>query len=223
MSKIFSFISIFVFVAASLTAQQTISTPTKAIIDLKEGVLIVRLTSELKKINALNELLENGDLSYNTRSQLPERIKKIKIDRDTENALWIEHFKTFYNFSEVLFAYDTLRKEALWNDDGKNCFLGADMKIDPSLSLNGRSYLMLYKGNISDGSGAEAVIFRDANFKQVEKPFPYYVKTTGVMYVFNRLFKSSIADNNNIARIVRKIDRKVKKFYRKKGGIHSYP
>ena len=211
MSKIFSFISIFVFVAASLTAQQTISTPTKAIIDLKEGVLIVRLTSEFRKLKAIEE---RALASLESAQEIIEK-------RDAENKLWRKHFKRYYSFSDVLFVYDTLRKEALWEHDGKNCFLGEDMKIDSSISLNGRSYLMLYKGTVSNSQSA--VIFRDANFKQVERPFPYYVKINSLSHIYNSLFNSDNADDINITRIVSKIDRKVRKFYETKGGIHSLP
>ena len=211
MSKIFSFISILVFVATSLTAQQTISSPIKALIDLKEGVLIVRLTSEFRKLKAIEEA------AFVSLESTREIIQK----RDAENKLWRRHFKRYYSFSDVLFAYDTLRKEALWNHDGKNCFLGEDMKIDSSLSLNGRSYLMLYKGTVSNSQSA--VIFRDANFNEVERPFPFYVKINSLSHIYNSLFNSFNADDINIARIVRKIDRKLRKFLEEKGGIHAVP
>ena len=73
---------------------------------------------------------------------------------------------------------------------------------------------MLYEETLPD-SGAEAVVFRDANFQQLSNPFPYYVKTTGFMLVFNAIFKNSIADDRNIRRVVRKLNKNLEKFYEK--------
>lgn len=217
MNKLFCSILIFVFASIPLLAQQNTkpvpTSPVKAITDLKNGVLIVRLTSEYRKLEALEELLENGDISVETEANLPLKMTRIEVERDLENDLWVRNFKAHYQFSDILFAYDTLRMDALIKNDGKNCFLDEDMKINPSLSLNGRPFLMLYKGIISEGSGAEAVLFRDANFVQLKKPFPYFVRTTRFMYVFNSIFKGSIADARNIEQVVKKIEKKLNKFY----------
>ncbi len=190
------------------------STPTEAIRDLKDGILIVRLTSEFKKIKELNRILEEGDISAQTRASLPNKIQKIIEDRDAENSSWITYFETEYNFSDVYFAYDTLRKEALLGNGGENCFLNKSFKIEPSLSLEGRNFLMLFKETLPD-SGAEAVVFKDASFQELSKPFPYYVKTTGFMLVFNSLFKNEIAEDRNIRRIVKKVNKKLESFYKK--------
>ncbi len=211
--------TILLFSITAIFAQTVIevpdkSYPTTAIRELKNGILIVRLTSEFKKIKELNRILEEGDISPQTKMNLPNKIQKIIEERDAENSSWITYFENEYNFSDVYFAYDTLRKEALLGNDGKNCFLNKSFRINPSLSLDGRKFLMLYKETLPD-SGAEAVVFRDASFQQLSNPFPYYVKTTGFMLVFNALFKNEIAEDRNIRRIVRKINKKLETFHEK--------
>lgn len=194
---------------------QSVSSPTTAIRDLKDGILIVRLTSDYRKITELERLRKEESVSVENRLKLPERLRKIKAIRDRENALWIEHFQNEYSFSEVYFCYDTLRKEPLLYNDGKNCFLNKKFKIDPALSLEGRDFLMLYKGSAGE-AGVEALIFRDASFQELSKPFPYYIKTTGLMYFFNKIFKESIADDRNIRRVVRRLDQKLHSFYERR-------
>jgi len=99
-------------------------------------------------------------------------------------------------------------------NDGRNCFLNQDFEIDLSLSLDGKNFLMLYEETLPE-SEAEAVVFRDASFQHLSKPFPYYVKTTGFMLVFNSIFKNSIAEDRNIRRVVRKLNKNMEKFYEK--------
>jgi len=207
------------FCTTTIFAQTEVEVPEKsypatAIRELKDGILIVRLTSEFKKLKELNRILEEGDISASTRARLPHQIQKITEERDAENSSWITHFKNEYTFSDVYFAYDTLRKEALLGNDGRNCFLNQDFEIDLSLSLDGKNFLMLYEETLPE-SEAEAVVFRDASFQHLSKPFPYYVKTTGFMLVFNSIFKNSIAEDRNIRRVVRKLNKNMEKFYEK--------
>lgn len=213
-------ITLLLFCTTSIFSQTEIeipqkSSPSQAIRDLRDGILIVRLTSDFKKVKELTRILEEGDISPQTKMSLPNKIQKIIEERDAENSSWITYFKSEYKFSDVYFAYDTLRREALLGNDGINCFVNKSFKIDPSLSLEGRKFLMLYKETLPQ-SGAEAVVFRDASFQHLSDPFPYYVKTTGFMLIFNVLFKSSIAEDRNIRRIVRKINSKLEKFYYKR-------
>lgn len=206
-------ISLAVLVSISISAQSG-----QAIEDLREGVLVVRLTSDYKKIKELNRLIDEGNISGYAKGTAEDRIRKIQFEREAENELWIRAFDEFYQFSEILFAYDTLGRKALALD-GKNCFLNPNLEIDPSLSLNGRPFLMLYFSNINSetGSGAEAVIFRNSDFEELSKPFPYYVKTTNFMFIFNKLFKPSISKPKNIGRVVKKLNRNLERFYEKRG------
>ena len=206
-------ISLAVLVSISISAQSG-----QAIQDLKEGVLVVRLTSDYKKVKELNRLIDEGNISSYAKGNAEDRIRKIQSERNAENRLWMQGFEEHYGFSEILFAFDTLRRKAL-SLDGKNCFLNDNLEIDPSLSLNGRPFLMLYFGNINSetGTGASAVIFRNSDFEELSKPFPYYVKMTNFMYFFNKVMRTSSAEVRNMERIVKKMNRNLERFYEKRG------
>lgn len=192
-----------VFISFVLGGAFAQTSPGKAIRDLKKGVLIVRLPGEYNKIEKMQRL------------NMTEKAQKVIAKRDEENKLWLEAFTKNYTFSEVLFAYDSLRKSTL--DAGcKNCFLNADLEIDTNLTLGDRPFLMLFHGNANaeTGSGAEGLIFKDPNFKALERPFPYFFKTVTFGYLINKIIKKdSWAESQNIKRLVLRLEERLTEFY----------
>lgn len=196
---------VFVSFAFILTGLQAQMTPEKAIKDLKKGVLIVRLKSDFKKIEAMKQ--------RNMTVLMNQTVEK----RDTDNRLWMEAFEKHYEFSEILFSYDTLGRTALKNGS-TNCFLNSDFETDPSLSLDDRPFLMLYWGSKGDNSGLspDGLVFRDSDFQVLKKPFPNFVKISNFNSNFNKLIKTSNAKRVNMERVVKKINKRLSGFYERK-------
>lgn len=167
----------------------------KAIRDLKKGVLIVRLKSDIKKMEAMK------------KRNMNQLVEETKTKRDNENGLWMEAFAREYKFSEVLFTYDTLRRTAL-ESGCENCFLNDNFEIDPNISLKDRPFLMLYWNN-SQRVGSEGLMFRDPDFQVMKRPFPYLIKTSSI----GELMRRSSDKQVNFERVIRKMNKKLLRFY----------
>ena len=182
--------------------------------DLKNGVLVVRLTSNFSKINYLKRILSKGKLSPRAAEKTAKRIHKFETEKISLGKEWMKAFSEYYDFSEVLFVFDTLSRKAIANGM-QNCFLDENLNINPSIKLNNRPFLMTFASQVDseNGSGAEAIIFKNADFMPLRKPFPYYVKTVSASYIFNKIFKPSISERKNIERIVKTMNRKLTRYY----------
>lgn len=187
----------------------------EAIKAVKEGVLVFRLISDYKKIEALKDILSQPDLTSRTRVNVEDRIRTIILERDAKNKMWIELMQNHFTFSDVLFTYDTTSAKSLNTQDGINCFLNEDLTIDATKSLENRSYIMAYFGQTSNatGTGLDAVLFKNSAFEKLTKPFPYYIKRTRFTYYKNVLFNPAMADRRNIEKVAEKINEELTDFY----------
>jgi hypothetical protein len=186
-----------------------------AIKAVKEGVLVFRLQSDYKKLNALRDILAQPDLPSRKEVTVKDRIRTIILERDAKNKMWIELMKFHFTFSEVLFTYDTTSANSLNELDGMNCFLNEDLEIDSAVKLDKRPYIMAYFGHTSNatGTGLDAVLFKNADFEKLTKPFPYYIKRTRFTYYKNAVFNPAMADRRNIEKVSEKINEELTDYY----------
>lgn len=184
---------------------------------LKNGCLVVRLESKHRKLKEISRLVEEGDLSDKTRATLSEKLGKMKSERDEKNKLWMEHFGKHFNFSKVLFTYDTTSMQVLKNQGGKGSFLNAQLEIDPQANLGNSDFVLARFGTTDsqEGTGLSAMIFQNADFKDLTKPFPYYVKLTSFGYYFNKILAKNIAEPRMTEKVVKKANAKLKDYYLK--------
>lgn len=102
----------------------------KAIKDLKDGTLIVRLLSER---NAISFLREKG---------LNKKADERQAEIDEINKIIIESIRKWYDFSEVRFVYGSdINDEFL--EAPANIFLTDDLEIDTSITLNTSEFFVL--------------------------------------------------------------------------------
>lgn len=181
----------------------------------KEGVLVLRLQSDYKKLNALRGILAQPDLPSRKEVTVKDRIRTIMLERDAKNKMWIELMNFHFTFSDVLFTYDTTSSTSLNEMDGMYCFLNEDLDIDSTIKLNNRPYIMAYFGHTSNatGTGLDAVLFKNADFENLNKPFPYYIKRTRFTYYKNAVFNPAMADRRNIEKVAEKINEELTDYY----------
>ncbi|MEZ4949067.1 MAG: hypothetical protein R2784_06720 [Saprospiraceae bacterium] len=120
-----------------------------------------------------------------------------------------------FNFCKVLFTYDTTSRASLLQNDGRNCFLNDMLEIDPNKSLQGRSFVQTYFGNTAafGGSGVDAILFKNSDFKNLLPPFPFYVKVNRFGYYFKMLFDKKNAEDYNIQAIAQSMNDKFTDYY----------
>lgn len=194
--------------------QMEIDRAETAIRNLAEGVLVIRLESNRKKIEKLTELLAQKDLSAKNRKNLQRQLDETLAETKERNILLMNNFVEIYNFSEVLFTYD-FATEKLSAGEQEGYFLNRDLEIDPTLSLSDRKYLTLRFGttDMATTSGIEGLIITDDKLQDLTTPFPYAFKDGGFMYIFDRLFDNNNAAARHYPRLIEKINKKLKKYY----------
>ncbi len=140
---------------------------------IKEGVLIVRLASNSRKLEELDKLLANKDLNENRRQRLQEMKDQTVAETSEENRLVVEAFNTFYDFSDLLFMYDA-DVQRLKQGEQSGYFLDKNLQVDPNISLNGRSYIIAFYGNNLSSALKErkSVFVVDTNNIDLPPPFP---------------------------------------------------
>lgn len=208
---------VFLFSISFISAQDADEAAKLAINTMKENCLVVRLESHHRKISELTRLASKGDLSDKTRAALSEKLKRMMQERDAKNLLWMQYFNQHFNFSKVLFTYDTTSVELLKTQSGKNSFLNDSLKIEPSIRLESGTFTAARFGatDTQEGTGVDALIFQNSDFEDLQKPFPYYVKLTYLGYYFNKLLAKELAEPRNTERVVKKANERLREFYKK--------
>jgi hypothetical protein len=137
----------------------------KAIKDLKEGVMVVRVPCNYNKIINLEKLIATTEGAR--KSRFSRMLERTIAETQSEANQVMSAFESFYTFSEVLFIYDTAAV-ALKNGRQSGIFLDKSLKIDPAISLNNRPFLIFKKNPFQD-----FWTVGDATIRDIGKPFPY--------------------------------------------------
>jgi len=146
----------------------------KQILELKNGVLIVRLkTSE----NAIKYLIENG------KTEEAETMKQQQADMNREI---INSFRQRFSFCPVYFFFSSQTDAAL-KGQFNGILLNEKLEIDTSIKIINPIYYFAEFDYLesddesSTGTGIEALIVKDMNMKQLSRPFPFFVRKNELM------------------------------------------
>lgn len=156
---------------------------------LNNGVLLVRLKTATNTINAYK------------RQGYSEKANQLEQARISDNLQIIEAFRTQYHFSRVEFFYSTDSRKVM-NGDLNGIFLNDSLQHDSSIKIDSSAewyiaevdFLEPVTGRrweLTDNDSTDkksmtthyrssdfsrtAIVVRDKNFKQLRRPFPYYV------------------------------------------------
>ena len=169
------------------------------ILDLKNGVLLVRLKRLDKSVNALIRMGE------------PLKAEEFGRKIAAQNRDLMRAFEQEFNFCPVYFFYsessDSIRKSnysVLFDQRGEpvelpsnfpNVFIADTGPLQADTSTHFYDYELVSDGNFSrkrikrvyagQAMGFGAICIKDQQFVNLKNPFPYYVKTYG-NYVFLR-------------------------------------
>lgn len=189
---------LFLFIAllsASICAGQ--KPPTEAelkaqehIKNLQEGILLVRLFSKSKGIEAIRAA---GNEKAADELEESQRIKNLKI---------VKAFESKYSFSQVYFFYSHDSKHILSEQWDQIKLLNFD--LNPALvnkDLANQNFYVAEFSNINgnsegnnSGLGFKALVIMDDQLKQLSSPFPYYQKSS---FLFVKKTEDSIIEDWN--------------------------
>lgn len=170
------FVMIFILIAriTPLCAQEPPSKEARreqayqAIRDLKEGCLIVSLQSQSRKIESLQQAVADPSIKASEKNRVQLLLDKTVQERDTFNTKFAGAFSKVYDFSAVLFIYDT-SLVALKNGVRAGIFLNDALLPDPSITTAGQSKLFVLRYESSKDNWEIA----DIHLNNLNPPFPY--------------------------------------------------
>ena len=133
--------------------------------NLKDGILIVRLKSEKKKLEYLKNQLDLSKNDVKNSNNIQEVINKTIADRDTFNQTLIAAFEGKYKFSKYNFIYDSDYKE--WKENNLPNSKLILKNENHLLKSKDEFYLILKHDNTA--SGLEALIFIDNLKEEIQR------------------------------------------------------
>jgi len=171
----------------------------KWITELREGVLLVRLQTRSK---SLERIRERG---------LEEKAEEIEAELKAENEAVVEAFREEYRFSPVYFFESQYSKLLKDRDFDQVEFFDVNRKpVAPDLSKKpffiaefSRVEADTAHYETTPDPGFGALVIKSDQFVQLDRPFPFYVRTYETLPILRRKPK----------KVVRKMNEKLFGFY----------
>ncbi len=155
-----SFFMFLFLISAFSFAQATRETAQSQIVELKKGVLLVRLkTSE----NYINTLLRQGD---------KQGAEDARLQQEKENREIVAAFRDNFTFCKVYFFYSKY-SDKIKSGKFKGYLLNTDFEQDTVYT--GNDYLLGEFGE-SETTRLQGFIMKDKNSEQLKSPFPFLIK-----------------------------------------------
>lgn len=187
----------------------------ESINSLKEGVLIVRLPSQQAKTDAIREVINTPGASEAARKRLEKQLETAISSQREFNLNMMRAFREAYDFSDVLFIYDT-STSLLKTGNHSGIFLDSSLQAQPGIRLEKAPYFILHFGSTSSetSDGVEAMIILDGQFKRLEKPFPFYQRLNDFSAFIGSFLPKPNQKTEDALRIVDKLNKKLNKYFR---------
>jgi hypothetical protein len=185
-------------------------TPEEALTVVTRSGLVVKLPGHFRKFEAMQALLDTGQLNDVNRRVLAERLRTSRAEAMENNRMLIEAFGTFYDLGPVYFVYDTTSAAGL----GRGIVsLNADLVPDPSARPYRGDFLLLRTGytDASISTRTEALLLTDSAGRPLPKPFPRNLAFDNLGLLFNQLLFPADARQKRIERAVKGLDRQLEK------------
>lgn len=185
----------------------------QAITDLKDGVLVVRLQTGSSKIAALDRLIGSSSLTDAERQRFEGQKKNHLEDLRKQNEMLVTAFQAKYNFSQLLFVPDT-SVQHLKNGERSSLFYGGNLEIDPSISLDGDNFFVVYHGLSSSSrtSGVQGIVVQNNELVELVEPFPFFTGMTTVKKKLASFFRK-VDEQELFFRLVEKFNGRLLRFH----------
>ncbi len=145
---------------------------------LSKGTLIVRLNSNRRKMDELVKMIANPVFSLEERSRFQRRLDQTKAETRLENLDLMQAFDWAYDYSKVLFMYDTASL-LLKNGEKSGYFLDRQLEPDPSAALESDFWMVAYFNH----DVPHLIELLDQGGNKLNKPFPIPKKPFFMRYV----------------------------------------
>ncbi len=199
--------------AQELSRSERKAAAKEAIKTLKDGTLVLRLKSKNNKITAIEKLLSSKDLNEATRNRLRKNLKSTIEQRNKYNVSLTQAFENHYSFSNIYYMYDTA-SVSLKRGVTSGIFLDNSLELDPAIKIPDGDFFVIKTGTTDSSSttGVEALVIMDKNLKDLERPFPYYVRINSIGRLFTRIFNHRNLVKKDSKQVVMKLERNLRSY-----------
>lgn len=170
--------------------------------------LVVYVPTDTRKIAAMQDLIDNGDLTEANRSRLKERLSSTIAETKAQAKHIQAAFKEYYEIGPVYFLPDTSLVK-LNQGQRSGLAYNANLEIDPSITLP-NNFVLVRAGYLDPATttGAEGLILTDSAGRPLVKPFPSGVAFNNLGYLFNSILAKEIADRKRWEAVVKSLNRR---------------
>jgi hypothetical protein len=154
--------------------------PDQAILELREGYLIIRLPAYRAKIDTLEAFIARSTNPEN-KARLQSLLLETIESRDSLHAGYLQAFRNEYEFSKVAYFYDyeahNLNTATYYNLDGERIAIGDIMHLP--------LYYLAFERTTE--SKLDGLLIYNRNMKLVPRPFPNNFTLGGLNVLFLKL------------------------------------
>jgi len=167
---------------------------------LKNGVLVVRMTSDRRKEMTLIEMAGENPSPDN---MYLVKAEKLRSKRDSLNRDFINQFRTYYTFSRVEFFYD-FDTPRVRNGETEGVFVDDNLYPSPDINIEGLARFVMTEDYNTD-TGPVSYYILDENFQPLPPYFPYRFRKNNIWNVFFSIFDPRIDKGKKTEKIATKV------------------
>ena len=181
---------------------EAVESAERHIVKLKNGILLVRLPSNARKIEAIQTMLDTADLDQKDQEKLVKLLETTMAETEDFNSTVIEGFSERYDFSDVGYFYDS---DSRLIKSGEKRPFDSDLKTPKSIDTEATWYILSI-GN-TPGMSIKGYVVLDTNLDPLPRPFPATVTRGG----FNAIVE--LFTNDPEKRNIERLNKKLHKYY----------
>lgn len=174
----------------------------------EQTALIVRLPSQFRKIQAMENALVDPQLSSSARARLTGQLELVKQETEANNKAIVAAFREYFSTLPAYFIYDTTHNPL------QTVFLDEQLNAGTN-EPDGQQIIQLRFGRprADAGNQAESMVLTDSHLRDLQRPFPKPLMMTGLDFGINKLLAPEIAFEKLLEKRIRKLDRKLSLMY----------
>ncbi|PHN03110.1 hypothetical protein [Flavilitoribacter nigricans] len=175
---------------------------------LDRTILIVRLPSQEKKMQAIKATIADPELSESARARLQAQLESVQMETKLKNLAILEAFDENFDAMPIGFVYDTTRN--VYRTD----LLNRQLEVTESVDIPGKVIQLRFgRPVLYSGSRAESMVLTDSELTDLGHPFPKPVLMTGFGYGFNKILAPETAFEKLLEKRVKKLNRKLEELF----------
>ena len=168
----------------------------EAILELKDGILLIRFAANEKKLEALEKSLANARTSADSVSLNREVQRTVEDASQLQNDV-VAAMNAEFGFCDYAFFFD---KDTRSVREGGGPVYGPDLKTEVRIDPDKVSYIK-YVGRTPEMS-INGFVIVDSNLENIPRPFPGTISRSGFSAIFG-----------NDQKHIRRLNKKLEKYY----------